>query len=484
MRRLISVLAGCGLVLSFVAVNADGQSTSSPTPVPPLRPYYLHILLGAPGTTAGGGGSEAYAVSAGGVVVGTETSGSSEQACEWLLPTAVGPGELAPIPIGGTSTSSVTYAASPQMLTGSDVLTPVGANNGQACLFGTGSSTYIPNCPGAAYGINDLGHVVGQDFSVSQAGQAFLYSGGAPSLIETAPSAAYGINNAGQVVGTMGAVSGASGTSAFLYSGTTISGAGTGTGTPVVLPGADASANAIDNYASIAGGWNDVVGYANSTTGVSQACLWTSRDTIKNLGSLPGIGASPTAAFPSSAQAVMSVPTVALGAVTVTGANVVGWSNTTLGGNQHAFLWTSATGAMYDLNNLTRGSGWTLNSATGINANGWIVGDATNNVTGQSMGFLLTPLPSVLYGDAVLNGTVDINDLTVVLANYGQTGMTWSQGEFTGSGTVDINDLTVVLANYGQTAGSAGLAGPVPEPATIALLLAAAACLAAIRRRR
>ena len=56
-----------------------------------------------------------------------------------------------------------------------------------------------------------------------------------------------------------------------------------------------------------------------------------------------------------------------------------------------------------------------------------------------------------IAGDANGDGKVDINDLTIVLANYNQTGMTWSQGEFTGSGTVDINDLTIVLANYGQT---------------------------------
>ena len=38
--------------------------------------------------------------------------------------------------------------------------------------------------------------------------------------------------------------------------------------------------------------------------------------------------------------------------------------------------------------------------------------------------------------------------------------MTWTQGEFTGDGTVDINDLTIVLAHYNQTAGSA--AGGLP----------------------
>ena len=65
---------------------------------------------------------------------------------------------------------------------------------------------------------------------------------------------------------------------------------------------------------------------------------------------------------------------------------------------------------------------------------------------------LLTP---ALPGDANLDGKVDINDLTIVLAHYGQTGMTWSQGEFTGDGTVDINDLTIVLAHYNQSLASA-----------------------------
>ena len=75
-----------------------------------------------------------------------------------------------------------------------------------------------------------------------------------------------------------------------------------------------------------------------------------------------------------------------------------------------------------------------------------IVGPGT--IGGQTDGFLLTP---ALPGDANLDGKVDINDLTIVLANYGQTGMTWAQGEFTGDGTVDINDLTIVLAHYGNS---------------------------------
>ncbi len=33
-------------------------------------------------------------------------------------------------------------------------------------------------------------------------------------------------------------------------------------------------------------------------------------------------------------------------------------------------------------------------------------------------------------GDANGDGRVDVNDLTIVLTNYGQTGMLWSQGDF------------------------------------------------------
>jgi hypothetical protein len=71
-------------------------------------------------------------------------------------------------------------------------------------------------------------------------------------------------------------------------------------------------------------------------------------------------------------------------------------------------------------------------------------------------------------GDANGDGRVDINDLTIVLANYNQTGMTWSQGEFTGDGTVDINDLTIVLANYNTTYATGPAAAP--EPSSVVLL--------------
>jgi hypothetical protein len=77
-----------------------------------------------------------------------------------------------------------------------------------------------------------------------------------------------------------------------------------------------------------------------------------------------------------------------------------------------------------------------------------------------------------LPGDAVGDGKVDINDLTIVLAHYNQSGVNWNEGDFTGDGKVDINDLTIVLAHYNQSVSSAGPAGvgAVPEPGALALL--------------
>ena len=86
-------------------------------------------------------------------------------------------------------------------------------------------------------------------------------------------------------------------------------------------------------------------------------------------------------------------------------------------------------------------------------------------------------------GDANGDGRVDINDLTIVLTNFGKTGRVWSQGSMDGdpAGTVDINDLALVLANFGKIPGTAVAA---PEPSTIALLLAGTACLFGFTRRR
>ena len=118
----------------------------------------------------------------------------------------------------------------------------------------------------------------------------------------------------------------------------------------------------------------------------------------------------------------------------------------------------------------------------------------TNNMIGGWGGFTSPPVFNLnhvtlvidatpaLPGDANLDGTVDINDLTIVLTNYGQTLTQWSQGNLVGDATIDINDLTQVLTNYGTTY-SRGIK-VVPEPTTLVLIGIGAACLLAFAKRR
>ena len=148
---------------------------------------------------------------------------------------------------------------------------------------------------------------------------------------------------------------------------------------------------------------------------------------------------------------------------------VVGQIATSSGGYDAA-IWQN--GLITDLNTEYAGilpAHFTLNNATAIDNNGDIAGWGTDSSNNTYQAFVI--INPQLPGDANLDGKVDINDLTIVLAHYNQTGTTWTQGEFTGDGTVDINDLTIVLAHYGDTAGSAaGPAAAVPEPSAVVLI--------------
>ena len=77
---------------------------------------------------------------------------------------------------------------------------------------------------------------------------------------------------------------------------------------------------------------------------------------------------------------------------------------------------------------------------------------------------------------------MDINDLTIVLTNFGQNRHDLGAGRVHRDGTVDINDLTIVLANFGATSGERLAA--VPEPSSLLLIGVGAATLAACALRR
>jgi hypothetical protein len=96
------------------------------------------------------------------------------------------------------------------------------------------------------------------------------------------------------------------------------------------------------------------------------------------------------------------------------------------------------------------------------------------------------------YGDANLDGTVNLTDFNTLAANFGQLGRYWWQADFTFDGNVNLIDFNRLAANFGLSAGPDGVVGPddwaalaaaVPEP-TIAAVLFGVAALAAMSRRR
>jgi fibronectin-binding autotransporter adhesin len=109
-----------------------------------------------------------------------------------------------------------------------------------------------------------------------------------------------------------------------------------------------------------------------------------------------------------------------------------------------------------------------------------------------------------VLGDATMDGTVNFDDLLALAKNYNSTTATWVQGDFDYSGTVNFDDLLGLAKNYNRVLGaptpaeviaagqsaefasevSAAFAAAVPEPASAAVVMAAASGLGLLGRRR
>ncbi|MEN6451202.1 MAG: PEP-CTERM sorting domain-containing protein [Thermoguttaceae bacterium] len=305
------------------------------------------------------GGSFSFAtdINENGQIVGTAQTGSANHA--FLYSNGV-MSELGTLSPGGNSNA---YGIN-------NLGQVVGGSCNDACVFSNGTITDLSALPGftahVAYDINDLGQVVGMSDPVPgySWGCAYLYSGGTMTLLGTLPgygfrSYAESVNNSGQVVGT--SLSSNNTWHAFLYDKGQLKDLG-------ALPGcAFSSASAINSRGQVVGDSGNV----NSPT-------W-SHGFIYDSGKMTDLGVIAGFTYETTPSGINDL------------GQVVGYCMRSSDYLHHAFLYCDGT--ITDLNTMIDGnSGWTLEYATAINNSGWIVGYGVNSA-GQSHAFLLTPVP-------------------------------------------------------------------------------------------
>ncbi len=93
------------------------------------------------------------------------------------------------------------------------------------------------------------------------------------------------------------------------------------------------------------------------------------------------------------------------------------------------------------------------------------------------------------YGDANLDGFVNLEDFNILASNFGTSGPPWEGGDFNEDGFVNLSDFNLLAANFGKPIEIApdplvfglGAGVTVPEPT---LMTVACTSMLMLRRRR
>ncbi len=293
-----------------------------------------------------------------------------------------------------------------------------------------------------AYGINNLGQVVGTAEDSGRNTHAFIYENGVMrdlNLRNPRVRKALAINDAGDIAGTWsppamseramlmrgsnvvdaGTFGGSSGFARAINSSATLVGdAQTPTNTYRAfvytngvlrdlgtLGGVESQARAINR-------WEHIVGWSYTTNGF-EAFLHTPTNGMRGLGTLGGAGSQAFGindlghivgqAYNSEGQlhaflnaAGTMVDLGSLGApfsraVAVNNLGQVVGTSDNFNARPRAFLWQNCV--MYDLNQLITNANWELREATAVNDSGQIVGIGKKGIQQEDRAFLLTPAP-------------------------------------------------------------------------------------------
>ena len=140
-------------------------------------------------------------------------------------------------------------------------------------------------------------------------------------------------------------------------------------------------------------------------------------------------------------------------------------------------------------------------TSSDANANEFAVGYAASNAiftnfpatfAGQAIDDTSVLIRFTRYGDANLDGQVNLQDFNRLATSFGSAAALWDDGDFNYDGNVNLQDFNLLAANFGLNAAGAevtpqdwsALAAAVPEPAGPWCALLAAVTVARRRRRR
>jgi hypothetical protein len=203
--------------------------------------------------------------------------------------------------------------------------------------------------------------------------------------------------------------------------------------------------------------------------------------------SIGGTPAVPTATLDLTDNAAIINYSGASPAATVRQQIIAGRGGAGLGRDWNGMGITSSAAASANANNPeSRSVGYAENSAMPLGPLTTFRGEPVDG-TSVLMAFTRT-------GDANLDGVVNDDDVTIVGATYapGVAQASWAMGDFDYNGFVDDDDVTLLGAFYDPSAPPLAAPAPlsgsgvaaVPEPATLVLLMLAAALAALVKSRR